>query len=445
MNVKMRIEKQGESRLSILIFITLLLAVFFFLCSLPKEPAALLSRQVQQDDPTDPVNITSSWTEQKIIIRQGMTITDILKDYNISPAEIYQMRQAVKPVYDLAKIMADKEFRIYIDETGMPAAYEYDIDSDSCLVIQRMDGTFTAEIIRITFETQVSFVWGVIEDNPIAAMIKQGETSKLAMMLSDIFAWDIDFYTGLRKGDSFRILFEKKIKEGKFIDYGNILSAEFINQGKIFRAFRYSYPDTGKWGYYTLSGDSMRREFIKSPISFARITSRFTSRRLHPIRKVYRAHYGVDYAAPIGTPVQATAEGTVIFVGRNGGAGRMVRIRHMNSYETMYLHLSRYGPGIKKGAKVMAKDIVGYVGSSGESTGPHLDYRMKYHGNYINPLSWKFQPVEPLRAEFLHDFQNQALAYLYTLDAPVYLARVFQGNPVPFIEVRRDQAQLSSQ
>lgn len=440
----MRIEKQGESRLSILIFITLLLAVFFFLSSLPKGPGVLLSQQAETDNPPDPVNLTTSWTEQKVIIRQGMTITDILKDYNISPAEIYQMRQAVKPVYDLAKIMADKEFRIYLDETGRPAAYEYDIDSDNYLVIQRMDGTFTAEIIRITYETQVSLLWGVIEDNPIAALVKQGETSKLAMMLTDIFAWDIDFYTDLRKGDSFRLLFEKKTKDGKFIDYGNILSAEFINQGKIFRAFRYCYPDTGKWSYYTLNGDSMRREFIKSPISFARITSRFTSRRLHPIRKVYRAHYGVDYAAPIGTPVQATASGTVTFVGRNGGAGRMVRLRHMNSYETMYLHLSRYGPGIKKGAKVLAKDVVGYVGSSGESTGPHLDYRMKYRGSYINPLSWKFQPVEPLRAEYLPDFRNQALAYLYTLDAPTYLARLFQGNPVPFFDAQKDQALPSS-
>ena len=136
----------------------------------------------------------------------------------------------------------------------------------------------------------------------------------------------------------------------------------------------------------------------------------------------------------IGTPVQATADGTVTFVGRNGAAGRMVRIRHMNAYETMYLHLSRYGPGIKKGVKVQAKDVVGYVGNSGESTGPHLDYRMKYRGSYINPLSWKFQPVEPLRAQFLGDFQSHANAYLFIMDAPVHLAHLIQGLPSPFLE-----------
>ena len=431
MNIKMRIKKQGEGRLPLLIFILLLFALFFFLSFLPKGKAVHLSQQSAAVSPPAPENITSSWTESKIVIRSGMTLTDILKDYNISPTEIHQMRQDVRPVYDLAKIKAGKEFRIYTDVTGKPTAYEYDIDRENYLLIHRINGTFSAEIVRVTFDTRVSLIWGVIDDNPIATMVKQGERVKLALMLTDIFAWDIDFYTDLRKGDSFKLIFEKKYKDDKVVDYGNLLSAEFTNQGRTYRAFRYVYPDTGKWAYYSFNGDSMRREFIKSPISFARITSRFTSSRFHPIRKIYRAHYGVDYAAPIGTAVQATAAGTVTFVGRNGAAGRMVRIRHMNAYETMYLHLSRYGSGIKKGAKVQAKDVVGYVGSSGESTGPHLDYRMKYRGSYINPLSWKFQPVEPLRAEFLGDFQTRAQGYLFVLDAPMHLARLAQGGPLP--------------
>jgi murein DD-endopeptidase MepM/ murein hydrolase activator NlpD len=438
MNVTMKIQKQGEGRLSLLIFISLLFALFFFLCSLPKDRALRISRKPVEVSPPAPVNKAPSWTEAKITIQRGMTLTDILQDYGLSPAEIYRMRQDVKPIYDLAKIKAGREFRIYTDASGIPAAYEYDIDRENYLLIHRLNGAFSGEIVRLTFDSRVSMIYGVITDNPIATVVEQGEQVKLALMLTDIFAWDIDFYTELRKGDSFKIIFEKKYRDGNFIDYGNILSAEFTNQGKTFRAFRYVYPDTKKWGYYAFNGDSMRREFIKSPISFARITSRFTSRRLHPIRKVYRAHYGVDYAAPIGTPVQATADGTVTFVGRNGGAGRMVRVRHKNSYETMYLHLSRYGPGVKKGARIQAKDVVGYVGNSGESTGPHLDYRMKYRGSYINPLSWKFQPVEPLRAEFLRNFQEQAQGYLFVLDAPFYLARLFEGNPLPLPFVEGD-------
>jgi len=154
-------------------------------------------------------------------------------------------------------------------------------------------------------------------------------------------------------------------------------------------------------------------------MKFGRITSRFTSSRLHPIRKIYRPHYGVDYAAPIGSPVQATGDGTVTAAGWNGSAGRMVKIRHANGYETSYLHLSRIAAGVRVGARVAAKDVIGYVGSSGESTGPHLDYRIAYHGKYVNPLGWKFRPAEPLRKEYREPFKSDVEKLQIALAAPM--------------------------
>jgi murein DD-endopeptidase MepM/ murein hydrolase activator NlpD len=167
----------------------------------------------------------------------------------------------------------------------------------------------------------------------------------------------------------------------------------------------------------------MKRQFRLSPFKYGyRITSRFSYRRLHPVRKVYRPHYGVDFGAPVGTPVIATADGTVTFVGRNGAAGRQVTLRHKNRYETLYLHLSRYA--VKRGDRVKEGEVIGYVGSSGESTGPHLDYRIKENGRYINPLSYKFKPVEPLRNEYRVNFDQVAALNLWLLDAPIHL--VFQ-------------------
>ncbi|MFO7867093.1 MAG: M23 family metallopeptidase, partial [Candidatus Aminicenantes bacterium] len=207
--------------------------------------------------------------------------------------------------------------------------------------------------------------------------------------------------------------------ENEFTAYGRILAAEFTNRGRSFQAFRYRYPDTEKWDYFTFEGQSLRKEFLKSPINGARITSRYSHNRFHPVYKVYRPHHGVDYGAPTGTPVQATADGTVIFSGYKGGNGNYVHIRHKNAYETMYLHLSRFTRGIRKGSRVAGGQVIGYVGATGTATGPHLDYRLKHHGNFVNPLAHKFKLVAPLRPEFLPDFQKDAWYYRLALNGPI--------------------------
>ena len=358
--------------------------------------------------------------EHKETISRGSTLSEILPKYGFLPQEIHELREQVKPVYNLGKIRAGHNIRLLTTPDGEWTSLEYDIDENKFLVVKNESGRFRAEIKEYPFEVRTAYLWAPIEDSPIAAVNKAGEEDFLALELSDIFSSDIDFYTDLRVGDAFRLVYEKKFLNGLPSGYGNILAAEFTNQGKTYQAFRFTYPDTRKSDYFDLNGNSLRKEFLKSPMKFARISSRFSSSRLHPIRKIYRAHYGVDYAAPLGSPVQATGDGTVTQAAWNGGAGRMIKIKHKNAYETMYLHLSGFAAGIRAGARVDAKQVIGYVGSSGESTGPHLDYRILYHGKYVNPLGWKFQPAEPLRKEFLEAYKMEIEKLKLALDAPKY-------------------------
>jgi murein DD-endopeptidase MepM/ murein hydrolase activator NlpD len=357
--------------------------------------------------------------EHSQVISSGTTIAEILAAHGMTAGETHALREQVKSVYDLGRIRAGHRLRFRNPAGGAWTSFDYDIDENSYLVVRRTAGSFQAEIKPFPYEFRTAFLWTSIEDNPIAAVNEAGEDDFLALELSDVFGSDIDFHTDIRKGDSFRIIYEKKFLDGKFSGYRNVLAAEFTNQGKTYRAFRYTYPDTGKSDYFDADGNSLRKEFLKSPMKFGRITSRFTSSRFHPIRKIYRPHYGVDYAAPIGSPVQATGDGTVTAAGWNGGAGRMVKIRHANGYETSYLHLSRIVSGVRVGAKVGAKDIIGFVGSSGESTGPHLDYRIAYHGKYVNPLGWKFRPAEPLRKEYKEPFTDDVEMLRIALVAPM--------------------------
>lgn len=361
------------------------------------------------------------------IIRPGATLSGLLARYGFTAAEIERMRQDVLPVYNLARLQAGRALRLYPDLDLGVSAFEYDIDGLRYLRVSREGQGFRSEIRSYPLEIRRAFTWGVIEDNLIAAVEKSGETTALALGLAEIFGWDIDFYTDLRAGDRFFAAYEKRYVSGRFAGYGSILAARFTNRGKDFCAVRYAYPDTKAADFFNLTGGSLRKAFLRSPFAFTpRITSRFSLSRLHPIRRIVRPHYGVDYAAPIGTEVRATAAGTVLSAGMNGAAGRMVKIRHANAYVTMYLHLSRIAAGVRTGARVEAGQVIGAVGSSGESTGPHLDYRIQHHGRYINPLSWRFEPAAPLRPEFRADFERTVARYRFLFEAPlVYALRSF--------------------
>jgi murein DD-endopeptidase MepM/ murein hydrolase activator NlpD len=359
--------------------------------------------------------------EERIVISLRSSLADILKRHDFDNREIHRIKEAVKPVYDLGKLRAGQQIRLASLPGGPWKTLEYDIDETRFLVVRNDEDGIKAEVKLVPFEVRPAFAQGVIEDSLIGALNKAGEEDSLALDLVErCFGWDIDFNTDLRKGDSFRIYVEKKYLDGRFAGYRNILAAEFTNDGNVFQAFRFTYPDTKASDYFDENGGSRRKDFLRSPIKFMtpRITSRFSASRFHPIYKIYRPHYGVDYAAPIGTPVQATADGEVTFAGREGGAGNMVKIRHKNSYETAYLHLSGFGRGVRKGAQLKGGDTVGYVGTSGDSTGPHLDYRIYFHGSPVNPLGHKFKPADPLRKEFLDIYKKEVERLRLALEVP---------------------------
>lgn len=359
---------------------------------------------------------TPIFNENKEIIKRGSTISDILKKYGFSNFEIFKLISDVKDTYNLQNIKAGNEIKIFTSKNGEFNSLEYAIDEENYLQVVKQENSYKAWIKEFQFLTKIKVIHGKIKNNLLNEINKLGEEDYLGLKLAELFGWDIDFYTDLREGDEFIVIFEKKYLNRKFLKYGNILAATFKNKGKEFKAIRYVYPDTKEADYFTPEGKSVRKEFLRSPLKYGRITSRFSFHRFHPILKKYRPHYGVDYSAPLGTPVQATADGIVTFAGRKKGEGKMIKIKHKNYYETLYLHLSWFKKGIRRGVEVKQGEVIGYVGSTGLSTGPHLDYRIKYRGKYINPLVWKFKPAKPVKKEYLEDFKKKSFKYIKALD-----------------------------
>ena len=236
-------------------------------------------------------------------------------------------------------------------------------------------------------------------------MIESGASPSLALSLSDIYAWTIDFY-GIQKGDKYKLIYEDLVVDGKSIGFGKILSAWFVNEGKENYAFYFVQDSIGD--YFDLSGKNLKRAFLKAPLSFSKITSRFSNSRMHPVLRIRRPHHGVDYAAPKGTPVQTIGAGTVIACGWSGGGGKTIKIKHSNDYVTSYMHLSGFAPGIRNGSRVNQGEVIGYVGSTGLSTGPHLDFRVYKSGTAIDPLKMESPPAKPVNKENIGDFNTTA-------------------------------------
>ncbi len=289
------------------------------------------------------------------------------------------------------------------DEQNSVQSLLYRINDDLILKIVRTDDDFTAEKAAVEYEKRVAQIAGAIQDNLISSIGNGKDRLRLALTLSDIFAWDIDFTTDLRNGDIFKIIVEELYEEGKFKRYGNILAAEFVNNGDTYHGFRFEYGDIK--GYYDQEGKSLRRAFLKAPLNYRRISSGFSQGRFHPILKKYRPHHGVDYAAPHGTPVSSVGDGTVLFAGYRGDYGKLIVIRHPNGYETRYGHLSRLDRGMAKGVKIKQGDTIGYVGSTGLTTGPHLHYEMRLNNKFVNHLKTRIPAGQPLpdvvREEFV--------------------------------------------
>lgn len=295
------------------------------------------------------------------------------------------------------------------------------LDRRSELHLERVGDDIKIERTVRPVMSEVVRVEGGVSSSLFGAVENAGGRPELAVAIAQVFQWDVDFFRDVRKGDLFVAVVDSQTVDNEFYGYGTLFAARYVNDGRTYDAV--VYPDSnGRLGYYDLEGRPLRKQFLRSPLEFSRISSRFSMSRFHPVLKRRLPHYGVDYGAPVGTPVRATADGTVAFLGNNGGAGRMIRVRHPNGYESHYLHLSRYATGVRSGTRVVQGQVIGYVGSSGWSTGPHLDYRVKQNGRWVNPLSISSPPAEPLDADLLQRFLAHALAILELLEgreAPV--------------------------
>ncbi len=270
----------------------------------------------------------------------------------------------------------------------------------------RLDSTgYVVKKTEIPLVGAMRRIEGVVETSLWDAFVEIGENPEIALKLADVFAWEIDFLTDTRKGDTFTIIVEEIYCDGQFVEFGDIYAARYVNDGVEHLGFRFVGKD-GRVGYYDYDGQSLKRVFLKSPLNYRRISSYFSRRRFHPILKVYRPHYGVDYAAPTGTPVVSIGDGRVVYAGWKGGMGKYVEIRHNNVYTSCYGHLSRFARGIRKGVRVSQGQVIGYVGMTGLATGPHLDFRIKRFGSYVNPLTIKYPRAEPISDEELRDFAS---------------------------------------
>lgn len=351
------------------------------------------------------------------IVQPQETMEAIFNKHNLNKTELSEIFHSAKNSYNLSKLSVGNVYFFKIDKQNRIQSMQYGIDELSFLKVIKMPEGFSAERVNVKYNKRIGSLYINIKDNLIFSMPSiHNEYLRLALELSDIYAWDIDFFSDIRDGDSVRMMVEELWVGEVFKGYGNILAAEFFNNGEIHKAYRFKHD--GYVDYYDSNGKSLRKALLISPLKFRYISSYFSKRRLHPILRIYRPHLGVDYAAPTGTPVSAAGGGTVVFAGYKGQNGKIVRIRHGGGFETYYGHLSRIPKKIKMGTKVSQGDIIGYVGSTGLSTGPHLDYRIKLNGKSVNPLKIRLPHgksiPKPLKAEFkkLVDDMNSRLALL---------------------------------
>ncbi|BAI81055.1 peptidase, M23/M37 family [Deferribacter desulfuricans SSM1] len=341
-----------------------------------------------------------------LTVKPGDTVYQLLSPY-MNPQEILSVSKKIKKLGFELKIGQTYEF--LKDELVVHDGITRDI------VINLINKD--VKEVKYPIHRLVTVVSGEIDDSLFYAVKKAGEDDILAVRLAEIFEWEIDFFKDIRKGDQFYVVVEKLFCRGKFIGYGKILGADFINQGRHIRALYYENKYTK--GYFTPEGNSLKKGFLKAPLKFGRITSSFKYRRLHPVLHVYRPHYGVDYAAPIGTPIHATADGKVVKKGFTKANGYYIKLKHNNGYYTYYLHMSRFKKGIRVGSYVRQGDVIGYVGMTGYATGPHVDYRIMKNGSWINPLRFK-SPTKRLSKKYLADFRDKTEYVVALLDSSYY-------------------------
>ena len=394
-----------------IIFSSLLGIVLLVVIFMPKK---------ETTEPLDEIEVTDSLEVKEITYKYGIPIDDydvdygivkrnqslstILQKHGLSVGEVHRLVEKSKDVFDVRKIRSDQAYAVFTTRDSIPETcyFVYEIDPKSYVVFD-LRGDYRVTMGENPVEWRRNELHGVVESSLWLAMSKYNADPQLAVVLSNIFGWTIDFF-GLQKQDEFRVIYEQEYVDGKSLLNFNVLGAAFRHGDSTYYAIPFEL--NGEKLYYDRAGKSLEGAFLKAPLDFFRISSRFSNSRFHPVLKRYRAHHGVDYAAPTGTPVYAIGKGRVIAKGYQAkGGGNYVKIRHNSIYTTTYMHLSRFEKGIKVGVDVAHKQVIGYVGATGLATGPHLDFRVYENGKPINPLTIKSQPQKTLKDGDLNRYE----------------------------------------
>jgi len=348
--------------------------------------------------------VTDSFSIVHDEVKNGELLSSLISSFNVEPGQLKLLSEKAYGIFDFRKFRAGNEYTAMIsnDKAKRLQYFIYEVSDTNYVVFDFRDSLHvhfgSKEVLhqlRSVSGKINSSLWGTIENAKV--------DPELAISLAQIYQWTIDFYA-IQKGDEFKVIYEDISVDGKSVGLGVIHSAWFKHAGQDYYAYRFEQNKIAE--YFSEDGQNLRREFLKAPLKFTRISSRFSNARFHPVLRIFRPHHGVDYAAPSGTPVHTIGSGSVVKAGYAGGAGRMIMIRHSNNYSTSYMHLAGFGPGIHNGSHVSQGQLIGYVGSSGLSTGPHLDFRVYQNGKAINPLTIKSPPSLPVSKQNIAAFDS---------------------------------------
>lgn len=390
--------------------------------SLDTETAPLLPTSAEQSEPetsatvvSEPPEPASELARTTYTVKSGDSLSVLFKRAGLTDRDLYELIDQAPAARALRRIMPGNEITFALSSDGELQELVYQRDRLRSLRFTRTEGSFGAEELERTPDVQIAYRRATIDSSLFLAGQAAGMTDNLTMELAGIFGWDIDFILDIRRGDTFSVLFEEHFLDGEKIGNGPILAAQFTNRGTTFEAVRY-VDAAGESNYYTPEGRSMRRAFLRTPVEFTRISSPFNPNRRHPVLNTIRAHKGTDYAAPRGTPVKASGDGRVKFAGRKGGYGNTIIVQHGQTYQTLYAHLNGFRRGVRSGTRVKQGQTIGYVGSTGLATGPHLHYEFYVNGAVRNPVTVELPQAESVPASEMARFESQVQPIIAELE-----------------------------
>lgn len=355
-----------------------------------------VSGEIVVSSPSEPEYDVTTYT-----VQSGDVFTDAMEELGISYTTALDIVALASTTFDFTRIREGKTFAIY-NKDGIAEKFIYEPDAERQIEVILVPSLAVKEV-PIEYEISEVTAAATIESSLFLAGATAGLSDALILDIAEVFAWTIDFATQVQQGDSFRVLYEQRLRDGVPAGHGNILAAEFVNNGRSHLAYQFEDAE-GNTQYYDEDGNSLIKQFLKAPLTYNRITSGYSYSRFHPTLGVNTPHRAIDYAAPMGTPIMSVGDGTVVFAGWGGGYGNFVKIRHNSTYQTHYAHLSRFATDLAVGDTVEQGEVIGYVGSTGYSTGPHLHYEIQKNGELVNPLEIELPAGDPVPDELKDAF-----------------------------------------